>query len=66
MPHHKERRVQLVVEWLPSNHPWAQTVFFDGKKFNLDGQDCWMSWMDEGDKENHREMRQNGGGSVMV
>lgn len=44
---HKERRVELAQHWITSGHDWSTTVFTDEKKFNLDGPDSWMSWMED-------------------
>ena len=62
---HKESRLKLAQYWIESCHDWSNTVYSDEKKFNLDGPDCWMSWMEE-DEEPTRNKRQMGGGSVMV
>ena len=62
---HKEKRIKKAKEWLTNSHPWSKTIFTDEKKFNLDGPDSWCSWMQE-NEESDRNMRQMGGGSVMV
>ena len=62
---HKDERVRIVSDWLARCHDWKITVFTDEKKFNLDGPDSWMTWMDENENSS-RDKRQMGGGSIMI
>ena len=40
---HKQKRVDIVKNWLTENHNWDITIFSDEKRFTLDGSDNWMS-----------------------
>lgn len=62
---HKEKRIEIVQQWVTKNHPWELTVFSDEKRFSLDGNDDWKSYMRNG-KCTIRQKRICEGGSVMV
>jgi len=62
---HKEKRVEMVTNWITSSHPWDRTVFTDEKRFSLDGPDNWMTYAQHCDHV-IRCKRQCQGGGVMV
>jgi len=62
---HKEERSKLIREWITSNHPWEKTIFSDEKRFSLDGNDDWKSYMKD-DQQIIHQKRVSDGGSIMV
>jgi len=63
--YHKQKRLDIVSQWIADNHNWEKTVFSDEKRFSLDGSDYWMSYTGVSEKI-VRPKRQCRGGSVMV
>ena len=62
---HKEARLAVITLWLTGDHHWHQTVFSDEKRFYLDGPDSWCTCV-KGKDRNIREIRQCGGGGLLV
>jgi len=62
---HKAGRLEVISQWITSNHTWETTVFSDEKRFSLDGPDCWMTYIPRQSKY-VRNTRQCGGGGIMV
>ena len=62
---HKMIRINLITQWITSNHNWENTIFSDEKRFCLDGPDDWRSYMPK-NQNIMRQKRQCNGGGVMV
>ena len=61
----KQKRIEIISSWITNVHPWEITIFSDEKKFSLDGNDNWKSYVRV--KENIiRNKRVCRGGSLMV
>ena len=41
---HKKARIEMISEWISTNHCWEKTVFTDEKLFSMDGQANWSSY----------------------
>jgi transposase len=61
---HRQERVRICRSWLKDRINWKKVVFTDDKRWNLDGPDCWYSYVRLG-KRVVRNKRQGGGGSIM-
>lgn len=65
--HHKKRRVDFAKKYISLGQKWADVIFSDEKKFNLDGPDGFRYfWYDLRKTKEVFSRRQFGGGSVMV
>lgn len=62
---HKEARLDIITNWIISNHHWDVTVFTDEKRFTLDGTDDWRTYALQSEQV-IRCKRQCEGGGVMV
>jgi transposase len=62
---HKEKRLEIITEWITKNQKWETTIFSDEKRFSLDGPDDWRSYMYDSNLTT-RIKRQCHGGGVMV
>lgn len=62
---HKEARLEIITNWITSNHQWDMTVFTDEKRFTLDGTDDWRTYTLPSELV-VRCKRQCKGGGVMV
>lgn len=62
---HKEARLEIITNWITSNHQWDVTVFTDEKRFTLDGTDDWRTYTLR-TEQIVRCKRQCKGGGVMV
>lgn len=62
---HKDKRVELATMWIESSLDWSRVIFTDEKRFNGDGPDSWLSWMDP-KKPITRNRRQQGGFSIQI
>ena len=54
-----------ITKWIEDQHCWELTAFSDEKRFSLDRPDDWRSYIRKSQKLN-RNMRQCGGGSILV
>ena len=57
--------MEIISQWIGSNHVWEYTVFTDEKWFSLDGPSDWISYAVES-SEIIRGRRQANGGGIMV
>ncbi|KAF0703156.1 hypothetical protein AaE_015517 [Aphanomyces astaci] len=65
--HHKKARAKFAAEWMSKSNLWANVVFSDEKKFNLDGPDGYQYyWHDLRKEQEIYTKRVSGGGSVMI
>ena len=62
---HKQARVEICKNWLIEGVPGKNIVFTDEKRFLLDGPDNNFSWQTSKNRRK-RQMRQQGGGGIMV
>jgi hypothetical protein len=64
---HKKARMDFVFNHLDWKEEWNSVIFFDEKKFNLDGLDgCHYYWHDLNNDQISYSRRIQGGGSVMA
>ena len=57
--------MEIISQWIGSNHVWEYTVFTDEKLFSLDGPSDWRSYSPESSAI-IRDRRQANGGGIMV
>ena len=61
----KQRRIEVVSEWIRDSQNCNKTIFSDEKCFSLDGPSDWRTYQQAGN-ENIHQKRQNQGGKLMV
>ena len=62
----KKKRKEICTQWLKEQVQFKKVVMSDEKFFRLDGPDNWFSYSSKDNNCPKRNLRQQGGGGVMV